>query len=125
MSIGRTDPPPPPAMAALLGDAVRHSVGGRRSLIALGALALALGIAFNWSWIAAAGIAPLLLSALPCIAMCALGLCASRMMNSSCEMSSSSDIPPNVSPQTPAFPEERTDASIQSPQNTREGALAP
>jgi hypothetical protein len=117
MSIGRTDPPPPPAMAAPLQDAVRHYVGGRRSLIALGALALALGIAFNWSWLAAAGIAPFLLSALPCVAMCALGLCASRMMNGSCEMSSSSDIPPNVSPQTAAFAEERTDASIQSQQN--------
>jgi hypothetical protein len=52
---------------------------GRRSLIVLGALALGLGAAFNWSWLVAAGVAPLLLSALPCVAMCAFGLCMSRM----------------------------------------------
>jgi hypothetical protein len=54
-------------------------VQGRRSLIMLSTLALGLGAAFNWSWLVAAGVAPLLLSALPCVAMCALGLCMSRM----------------------------------------------
>jgi hypothetical protein len=52
---------------------------GRRRLIVLGALALGLGAAFNWSWLVAVGVAPLLLSALPCVAMCALGFCMSRM----------------------------------------------
>lgn len=40
---------------------------------------LALGVAFNWSWLVAAGAAPLLLSVLPCGAMCALGPCVNRM----------------------------------------------
>jgi len=33
------------------------------------------GLALGWNWIAAVGVAPLLVSAAPCIAMCALGLC--------------------------------------------------
>ena len=38
-------------------------------------VALGAGAYFNWGWLVAAGIAPLLLTALPCVAMCALGLC--------------------------------------------------
>ena len=41
--------------------------------------------AFNWSWLAAAGIAPLLLTALPCVAMCALGLCMNKVTGGSCK----------------------------------------
>jgi hypothetical protein len=55
---------------------------GRRGLIVLGALVLGLGAAFNWSWLVAAGVAPPLLSVLPCVAMCALGLCMNRMTGS-------------------------------------------
>src|SRR6266571_4532133 len=36
------------------------------------------GLASGWDWIVAAGLAPLVVSALPCIAMCALGMCAMR-----------------------------------------------
>ncbi len=31
---------------------------------------------FNWAWLVAAGLAPILLATLPCLAMCALSLCA-------------------------------------------------
>ncbi|RVH28084.1 hypothetical protein CN211_25985 [Sinorhizobium meliloti] len=41
-----------------------------------------LGLAFNWNWLVAAGVAPPLLSVLPCLAMCALGLCMNRMSRS-------------------------------------------
>jgi hypothetical protein len=34
--------------------------------------------AFNWGWLVAAGVAPILLAVLPCLAMCALGLCMGR-----------------------------------------------
>ncbi|MEY9717818.1 hypothetical protein ABIA22_000308 [Sinorhizobium fredii] len=61
---------------------------GRRGLIVLGALVLSLGLAFNWNWLVAAGVAPLLLSVLPCLAMCALGLCMNRMTGSRNEASS-------------------------------------
>lgn len=41
-------------------------------------MSLIAGVAFNWSWLAAAGIAPLLIGILPCAAMCALHLCSKK-----------------------------------------------
>lgn len=43
--------------------------------LAFGAVALIAGAALNWNWLVAAGVLPLLLAALPCVAMCALHLC--------------------------------------------------
>ena len=63
--------------------AVRPYLRGPRGLIAAGAAIVAIGLAFNWSWLVAAGIAPVLLSLLPCLAMCALGLCMNRMLGGS------------------------------------------
>lgn len=60
-------------------DGLPSWLRGRRGLVVLGVLALGLGAAFNWSWLVAAGAVPLLLSLLPCLAMCALGLCMKRM----------------------------------------------
>jgi hypothetical protein len=56
-------------------DLLRYSLGGRRGLIVLTVATLGAGAYFNWDWLVAAGIAPLLLALAPCIAMCALGLC--------------------------------------------------
>lgn len=70
--------------AALL----RHYLGGRRGLILLTVIALGAGLILNWSWLVAAGIAPLLLALAPCAAMCALGLCMSRMGGKSCSTQS-------------------------------------
>lgn len=61
---------------------------GRRGLIALTAIVVGLGLALNWSWLVAAGATPLLLSVLPCVATCALGLCMSRMAGSKDKASS-------------------------------------
>lgn len=72
----------PRAPSQPLGDKLPSWLRGRRGLIVLGALVLGLGAAFNWSWLVAAGVAPLLLSVLPCLAMCALGLCVNRMTGS-------------------------------------------
>ncbi|PKA43877.1 hypothetical protein CWR43_09670 [Rhizobium sullae] len=52
---------------------------GQRGLVVLGDLMFAFGLGPNWNWLVAAGVAPLILSALPCVAMCALGLCMNRM----------------------------------------------
>ncbi|AZO32948.1 hypothetical protein EJ071_29570 [Mesorhizobium sp. M1B.F.Ca.ET.045.04.1.1] len=67
------------------GSIVRSTLGGRRGLIAAGVAIAVAGLAFNWSWLVAAGIAPALLSLLPCVAMCALGLCTNRMTACSTE----------------------------------------
>lgn|SRR5574337_1111977 len=40
---------------------------------------IAAGLIWQWSWLVAIGVAPLLLSAAPCVAMCAVGLCMHRM----------------------------------------------
>jgi hypothetical protein len=67
----------------LILGVLRGLARDRRVLIAAGVLALLLGAAFNWSWLIAVGAAPVLLAALPCAAMCALGLCAMSMNRSS------------------------------------------
>ena len=55
-------------------------LGHNRLLVGGAAVALiAAGLIWQWSWLVAIGVAPLLLSAAPCVAMCALGLCMHRM----------------------------------------------
>lgn len=62
----------------------RYYLGGRRGLLILAGLALTAGLVLNWSWLVAVGIAPILIAVLPCVAMCALGLCMSRAGGRSC-----------------------------------------
>lgn len=50
-------------------------VAGRRGMLLLGLAAVGGGLAINWKAVVALGLAPLLLGVLPCIAMCALGMC--------------------------------------------------
>ena len=69
--------------------ALRYYLGSRRGLLVLAGLAIAMGLALNWSWLAAAGIAPILISVLPCLAMCALGLCMNRSGGKSCSTAAS------------------------------------
>lgn len=68
---------------------VRYYLGGRRGLLILAGLAAIAGLALNWSWLVAAGIAPILVGVLPCLAMCALGLCMNRASGNSCTASTS------------------------------------
>ena len=51
---------------------------GRSAALWMAILAIGAGPVFEWDWLVAAGWAPLILSALPCLAMCAIGLCAMR-----------------------------------------------
>jgi hypothetical protein len=96
-----------------LPSSMRDDLRGWRAIIVLATVAIVVGVALNWSWLVAAGIAPLLLSVLPCVAMCALGLCMSRMTGRSC--SSSTNVPtPSTSPVS------GTDESVTSkPQQKR------
>ncbi|MFC4171551.1 hypothetical protein ACFOYU_05695 [Microvirga sp. GCM10011540] len=58
---------------------------GRRGLVLISAtVALGGSLVMGWPWLVAAGIAPLLLTAAPCLAMCALGLCMKGMPGRSC-----------------------------------------
>jgi hypothetical protein len=52
-----------------------HGRLGTRGLIMLATAVIAAGLALNWSWLVAIGLAPIILAVLPCAAMCALGLC--------------------------------------------------
>lgn len=52
-----------------------HYLGGRRGIILLALAAAGVGLYLGWGWLAAVGLAPLLLALAPCAAMCALGLC--------------------------------------------------
>jgi hypothetical protein len=56
----------------------RSMLGNWKLWLVLAAVALVAGAALNWSWLVAVGVAPLLLAVLPCVAMCALGLCAHK-----------------------------------------------
>lgn len=67
-----------------LGQQARRYLTGWRGAIVLAVVALAAGLALGWSWLIAAGIAPILISVLPCVAMCALGLCMNRRGGRSC-----------------------------------------
>jgi len=53
----------------------RCYLGNRWVFLALGAFVLLAGIGLNWGWLVAAGIAPILISVLPCLVMCGLGAC--------------------------------------------------
>jgi hypothetical protein len=82
-----------PVKPSLLRDwlhALRYWLRGRNGVIALVVLAVVIGGALNWSWVVAIGIAPLLITVLPCAAMCALGLCMNRMGGRSCSTEASS-----------------------------------
>lgn len=78
-----------PSLARDWLDALRYWLRGRNGVIALVVLAVVIGGVLNWSSLVAAGIAPLLLTFLPCAVMCALGLCMNRMTGGSCSTSSS------------------------------------
>ena len=62
----------------------RSYLTGRRGLILLALAIIGAGVTLNWGWLVAIGIAPILLALAPCAAMCALGVCMSKMGGKSC-----------------------------------------
>lgn len=70
-------------------DYCRARIVGRRGLLILAAAGVFAGIALNWSWLVAAGIAPILIAVLPCLAMCGIGMCMNKLTGGSCEQQSS------------------------------------
>lgn len=61
----------------------RYYLGNRMALLILAVVTMAGGAALNWSWLVAIGVAPILLSALPCLVMCGLGLCMHKKVGGS------------------------------------------
>ena len=59
-------------------------VRGKWGLIVLAIGAVVAGAALGWDWLVAVGVAPVLLAALPCAVMCALGLCMKKGGDKSC-----------------------------------------
>jgi len=74
-----------PQLAERAGAAVWNAIRLRPRVALIGALAVAaVGLALNWSWLVAAGVAPILLAIAPCAVMCALGLCMNRLTGQTC-----------------------------------------
>jgi hypothetical protein len=52
-------------------------------LVAIAVLVLVVIVAASWNWLVAAGLTTILVSALPCLVMCGLGLCMHRFRGGS------------------------------------------
>lgn len=70
--------PPETSFSTDLVRAGRYYLRDRRGWLVLGGIAVTAGLAFNWGWLVTAGIAPILISVLPCVAMCAVGVCCMK-----------------------------------------------
>jgi hypothetical protein len=79
---------------------LRASAGRRLGLLALAGIAIVAGLAFNWSWLVAAGVAPLIVGVLPCVAMCALGFCMMGMGDRSAKQPSPGSAPSTFQPES-------------------------
>ena len=66
-------------------NAARYYVGNRWAFVLVpGSLAIGAGLYFGgWGWLVAIGAAPIILSTLPCLIMCGLGVCMMCRSNKS------------------------------------------
>ena len=80
---------------------LRSWIGDRRLLVVAGLAVIGTGLALGWGWLAAVGVAPLIVSAAPCLVMCALGVC---MMGRGQQACSSQPAPRAGEPPTRADP---------------------
>lgn len=91
------------AAGQLLRGVLRH-----RLMLAITGLALAgAGLALGWNWLSAVGVAPLIVAAAPCLAMCALGLCMMGRGKQGCSNQAASAGADEVSPPIPSATVER------------------
>lgn len=81
---------------------------GWRLPLAVGLLAIAAGLAWQWSWLVAIGVAPVLLSVGPCVAMCGLGLCMAGMGGRACQTKSIGGGSSNIVTQAVVAPPEQS-----------------
>ena len=87
----QTEQTPVSSFAQRLTQLAGYWLRGRMGLIVATALVGA-GTVLNWNWLVAAGFAPIILSVLPCLAMCALGIaCMRGSGDSSCSTKPSAE----------------------------------
>lgn len=84
-------------------DLIRAGLGNRWGLIIGGTAVVVAGLALGWNWLTAVGLAPLIITAAPCLIMCALGICMmSRGSSSGATQSSGEQVnPPEPTPGSP------------------------
>lgn len=75
MSLSESTKPENTSLMRDVLSAARYYLGGRRALLIAAVAIAAVGLALNWNWLVALGLAPILLSTLPCLVMCAFGVC--------------------------------------------------
>ena len=76
MTMPQSTTPANPLLGRDVLRAARYYLGNRWALLGLASLAVIAGLSFGgWGWLVAAGLAPVVLSTLPCLVMCAFGLC--------------------------------------------------
>lgn len=82
MTLPRTTATAEPSLGRDVLSAARYYLGNRWVLLALGSLAVIAGLSFGgWGWLVAAGLAPVILSTLPCLVMCGFGVCMACRSN--------------------------------------------
>jgi len=93
----RIEAPPGRAITALPASWLR----GRYGPIALAIIAGIAGAWLGWPALVAAGIAPLLIAVLPCLVMCALGLCIMKRGRGACDTQSTGQAASDTSADEP------------------------
>ena len=69
---------------------IPRSAMNKRLLIIAAMSVIGGGMALNWGWLAAIGVAPLILALAPCAVMCGFGVCAMCKSSNSCSKETSS-----------------------------------
>ena len=118
MTISTRSGSSPNPLARIVTDAGRRIIGNRFGLLAIAAFVIGLGLILNWSWLVAAGIAPIILSLLPCVVMCALGLCMVGMGGRS-----KKQLLPDGAASAPTL-ESTSPAQFAAPSDSSDGAAA-
>lgn len=98
--------------------AVRYYLRGRRGLLLAGGTIVAAALALNWSWLAAIGIAPIILSLVPCAGMCALGLCMMHRKSADTESRDNHSGQPYVAPKVEVLPPESEPVRLLGPRDS-------
>ena len=81
------------SLPGTIAGLARHYLGGRRGLLFPGIALAVVGVATSWGWLAAVGVAPVLVALAPCALMCALGVCMNKMGGKSCSSEAAGKTP--------------------------------